>query len=399
MRNSIQLKKDEERRLLAGHLWVFSNEIDTAVTPLKSFAPGETIDIVSSRGDKLGTGYINPHSLIAARLCSRDKHGLTKDWFRARLQAALSLRDTVYDKPFYRLVHGEGDLLPGLVIDRFDQALVLQVTTAGMESHIDLLIELLDDLLSPTCIMLRNDNAIRELENLPLYRRTALGEAPERLPIEENGLSYEVDVQEGQKTGWFYDHRDNRAALQPFVKNQRVLDCFSYLGAWAMNALSQGASEAVCVDSSQVALQGADHNAALNGFTSQINTRAGDAVEAMRELYQENERFDVIVLDPPAFIKRKKDFRAGLNQYELINRLAVRLLNDGGTLVSASCSQPLQSADLSGAMLRGARRNRAELQLLQVLGQAKDHPINAAMPETAYLKGFIARPGRINKYP
>ncbi|MBX2879181.1 MAG: class I SAM-dependent rRNA methyltransferase [Granulosicoccus sp.] len=388
----MKLKKNEERRLLAGHLWVFSNEIDVATTPLKSFEPGEIINILSSRGDNLGTGYINPHSLIAARLCSRDKHGLSKDWFRARLRAALELRELVYDKPFYRLVHGEGDLLPGLVIDRFDQVVVMQVTTAGMEQHIDLVVELLGDLLSPQCVVLRNDNTIRELEHLTLYQRTELGQTPEQLSVEENGLRYEAAVVDGQKTGWFYDHRDNRAAIHPYVKNKRVLDCYSYLGAWGLNALAQGASEAVCVDSSLPALQAAQDNAALNGFTGSLHTRHGDAVEALRELFQENERFDVVVLDPPAFIKRKKDFRAGFNQYELINRLAVRLLRSGGTLVSASCSQPLQSSDLSGAMLRGARRNKVELQLLQSLGQARDHPVNAAMPETAYLKGFIARP-------
>lgn len=391
-RQSIQLKKDEERRLLAGHLWVFSNEVDVAVTPLKSFAPGEIINILSARGENLGTGYVNPHSLIAARLCSRDKRGLTRDWFKARLQAALELRESVYDKPFYRWVHGEGDLLPGLVIDRFNQVLVVQVTTAGMEQHISTIIELLDVLVSPECVVLRNDNTIRELENLELYQRTEFGQAPEHLAIEENGLRYEVSALEGQKTGWFYDHRDNRAALAPFIKDRRVLDCYSYLGAWGMNALSLGAREAVCVDSSQPALQAAQHNADLNGFSGRLQTRLGDAVEAMRELFQENERFDVVVLDPPAFIKRKKDFRAGLNQYELINRLAIRLLNPGGTLVSASCSQPLSPSDLSGAMLRGARRNKVELQLLQVLGQARDHPINAAMSETAYLKAFIARP-------
>ncbi len=382
----------------AGHLWVFSNEIDVAATPLKNFQPGSLVTIESARGSTLGTGYINPRSLIAARLCSRDASALTPDWFVQRLQNALQLRESFYAEPWYRLVHGEGDHMPGLVIDRFDRTLVVQITTAGMEQHTDTLIDALVSVVAPESILLRNDSPVRELEGLPSYQRAAVGSMPESISVRENALVYEVPWMSGQKTGWFYDHRDNRAALAPLVANRRVLDCYSYMGAWACNALAQGADYALCVDSSASAITAAQNNAELNQFTGQsargqLETRCGDAVEVLRDLRHQREQFDVIILDPPAFIKRRKDFRAGLAHYELNHRLAVALLNEGGVIVSASCSQPLSASDLSGAMLKGARKHGYELQLLHSLGQARDHPVHAAMPETHYLKGFAGRLG------
>ena len=391
MSEVLRLKKGEERRLMAGHLWVFSNEVDTSQTPLKLFEPGQTVEIRSARDDLVGTGYVNPHSLIAARICSRGSDAMSANWFRSRLQRALALREQTYNEPFYRLVHGEGDFMPGLVIDRFDRILIVQITTAGMERCKELLVTQLQQLLSPKVVMLRNDSAIRDLEQLERYQQLASGEPIDDFSVLENDLEYRVSASDGQKTGWFYDHRSNRALLAPYVRNARVLDCFCYAGAWGLNALKMGASSAIGVDSSQLALTAARRNAALNNMSERYQTLCGEAKNVLRELIEAKEKFDVVIMDPPAFIKRKKDYRAGLNHYALHSRLATQLLSPGGVLVSASCSQPLQPADLSQAMLKAVRKQGFELQLLHELHQSVDHPVNAAMSETRYLKGFIGR--------
>ena len=211
------------------------------------------------------------------------------------------------------------------------------------------------------------------------------------MEVQENGLRYRASLDSGQKTGWFYDHRENRKALQPLCQGKRVLDVFSYLGGWGLNGAKGGASSVVAVDASAPALALAQENAALNGYADLFQTRCGDAAEVLRELAAESAQFDVVVLDPPAFIKRRKDHKAGLAQYELINRLGMALLAEGGILVSASCSQHLSAADLNGAMIRAARKNRSSVQVLASAGQGPDHPVNAAMPETAYLKSVTAR--------
>ncbi|MDO6460257.1 class I SAM-dependent rRNA methyltransferase [Granulosicoccaceae sp. 1_MG-2023] len=390
--DTLRLRKGEERRLLAGHLWVFSNEVDVKATPLTGFEPGQPVLIASSRGEPIGHGYVNPHSLIAARLCSRGTaRPLDAALIRARLEAALALREAFYDKPFYRLVHSEGDWLPGVVIDRYGDVLVMQVNTAGMERMLDVLLAELDALIAPATVLLRNDSPVRELENLPRYVKLIKGSLPEQVTVEENGLRFLASLDSGQKTGWFYDHRENRAALRPLSQGKRVLDVFSYLGGWGLNAAAGGAAEVLAVDASAAALALAAKNAELNGFGERFSTRCGDAADVLRALADEGAQFDIVVLDPPAFIKRRKDHKAGLAQYELINRLGMALLADGGLLVSASCSQHLSAADLNNAMIRAARKNRASVQVLSSAGQGPDHPVNAAMPETAYLKSVLAR--------
>ncbi|MCB1754968.1 MAG: class I SAM-dependent rRNA methyltransferase [Gammaproteobacteria bacterium] len=389
---TLKLRKNEERRLLAGHLWIFSNEVDTRATPLVAFEPGESARLESSRGDFLGYVYVNPASLICARLCSRDSgRPFDAALIRQRLQSALTLRQMFYEEPFYRLVHGEGDFLPGLIIDRYDDVLVLQINTAGMERQRDVILDVLRDSLSPSSILLRNDSSVRKLENLPLHNEFVYGEERDQITLRENGLNFHAPLMSGQKTGWFYDHRENRAFLQRLTAGKRVLDVFSYLGGWAINAAAGGAQEVVAIDASAPALKLAESNAALNGYADRFSSQCGDALEQMRVLQESARRFDIVVLDPPAFIKRKKDHTAGLRQYELINRLAMGLLEDDGILVCASCSQHLTRQDLNSAMLRAARKNRRHLQILARGGQGPDHPVNAAMPETDYLKTIFAR--------
>ena len=386
------LKKNEERRLRAGHLWVYSNEIDVQKTPLKEFVAGQLVRVLSHSGKALGLAYINPNTLLSARLIStNESQAIDVDFFREKIRRAISLREKLFSKPFYRLIFGEGDFLPGLVIDRFGDICVIQITTAGMESLKELILEALRQELSPKTVIWRNDSGARAAENLEPYVAVALGDAPEFIMLEENGVRFKAPLLTGQKTAWFYDHRDNRARLQNYVKEKRVLDVFSYLGAWGIQALKAGAREVVSIDSSASAIAEQRENAELNGVSAQLQTITADAFDALKNLIKDNEKFDVVIVDPPAFIKRRKDIKAGMKAYFHINDLALKLLSEGGLLVSASCSQHLEEADLVEIMRNiGLQQNR-NLQLLARGHQAADHPIHLSMPETEYLKTlFIA---------
>ncbi|HEU0298430.1 MAG TPA: class I SAM-dependent rRNA methyltransferase [Longimicrobium sp.] len=387
----LRLRKNEDRRLRAGHLWVFSNEVDVSATPLTAFEPGAMAEVQDARGAPLGTAYVNPRSLIAARLVSRQRNRpLDGDLLRRRLARALALRDGLFDRPFYRLAFGEGDGLPGLVVDRFGSVLVAQVTTAGMERVVEPIVQALRETVQPTGILLRNDTSGRALEGLESYVRTAFGEVPEVLEVEENGVRFHAPVT-GQKTGWFYDHRMNRARMAAYVRGRRVLDVFSYVGGWGVQAAAAGAEQVTCVDASAPALEFAVRSAELNGVADRVLTRRADAFDALMRLGADGERFGMVVLDPPAFIKRKKDAKAGEEAYRRANQLAMELLEPDGILVSASCSYHLPREGLQDAMLRASRRLGRELQILEEGHQGPDHPVHPAIPETAYLKAFIAR--------
>jgi 23S rRNA (cytosine1962-C5)-methyltransferase len=388
----LRLKKKEERRLHAGHLWVFSNEVDVAHTPLTGFEPGQLVSIEASNGAVLGTGYVNPHSLICARLVSRDPHYvLDQSLLVHRLNIALSLRERLFDKPYYRLVFGEGDALPGLVVDRFGDVLVAQLTTAGMERVKAEVVNALRKVIKPRAIVLRNDTSSRALEGLPNYIETALGEAPELVRLEENGVLFDISVLAGQKTGWFYDHRMNRARMQRYVKDRRVLDVFSYSGGWGVQAAAAGASEVVCVDSSQTALEQLRHNVSINGVTERVIGIQADAFDALKSLRAERQKFDVVILDPPAFIKRKKDLKQGLQAYHQLNQMAMQVLAKDAILISASCSYHLEPNALQDLLLQTSRHLDRSLQILEQGQQGPDHPIHPAIPEGRYLKAFFAR--------
>lgn len=390
--NVLRLKKREERRIQSGHGWIFSNEIDTQQTPLKGLEPGAPATVTSVNGKFLAHVYVNPHSLIAARVTSRRANEpFNATVLRARLGHALELREALYPKPFYRWVHSEGDFLPGLTVDRYGETLVVQITTAGMEHYRDDIVDALQALSGAANIYLRNDASVRELEHLPLYREWASGNAAETLSISENDLEFEVPAELGQKTGWFYDHRDSRKAIKEWVKGKRVLDLYTYLGAFGLNAAVAGAESVLAIDASDAAVDAANANAKRNGLEGSFLAKASDAVEAMRTLFEERERFDVVILDPPAFIKRRKDRDAGMRHYALNNRLAMRLLNPGGIILSASCSQALSHEELIQQMRLGTPKGSLGLQLLSTLRQGADHPVHASMPETLYLTGVIGR--------
>lgn len=386
------LKKREERRLRAGHLWVFSNEVDTERTPLTAMEAGQPVRIEAADGRELGAGYVNPGSLICARLVSRDpKYGLDRSLITHRLKVALSLRERFFDRPFYRLVYGEGDLLPGLVVDRYGDVVVAQLNTAGMEVAKDEVVAALEKVLRPAGILLRNDSAARKLEGLPQTVEVAAGEVPEAVEIEENGVRFAVPLQAGQKTGWFFDHRINRADLARHVRGRRVLDVFSYLGGWGVQAAVAGAEEVVCVESSAAALEVLAANAERNGVAERMGVVEADAFAALQELRNDGERFDVVVVDPPAFIKRKRDAKSGLEGYHRLNQAAMQVLGKDGILVSASCSYHLQRERHLDLLRRAARHLDRHLQVVGQGHQGPDHPIHPAIPETEYLKCLTCR--------
>ncbi len=389
---ALRLKRGEERRLRAGHCWVFSNEIDTSATPLKSFEPGQAVLIEAANGKPVGVGYVNPHSLIAARLISRDpQRPFAQRLVEERLRSALELRERYYSQPYYRAVFGESDGLPGLVVDRFGDYLVAQVTTAGMERELETLIGALQSVFDPKGILLRNDSAIRELEGLERYVKVAAGELPEQLEVVENGGRFVIDPRGGQKTGWFYDHRENRLRVARHAAGKRVLDLFSYTGAWGVQAAVAGAAEVTCVDSSQSALELAGENAERNGVEAEFELIKGDVFDVLSHLRHEQRRFDIVVLDPPAFIKRRKDHKKGVEAYRRLNQSAMQLLEPGGLLLSASCSHHLERETLVEVMMRGARHIDRTAQMLEQGYQGPDHPMHPAIPETAYLKAVLAR--------
>ena len=387
----LRLKRGEERRLAAGHLWVFSNEVDTDTTPLTAFEPGAVAELRSGRDAFLGYASVNPHALICARILSRDaQQPVGAELIRRRLERALVLRQRLGNPSCCRWVFGESDLLPGLVLDRYGDTVVGQIATAGMEVLKAEIAAAVQDILAPRGLFWKNDSAGRELEHLPQLTEVAFGEVPEEIEVVESGLSFTAPLAAGQKTGWFYDQSANRARLARYLpEGARVLDVCSYAGAWAVTALKHGAAYACCVDSSAAALGFAEANAARNGTT--IEPLRADAFDAVKALGERGERFDVVILDPPAFIKRKKDIPKGQAAYRKLNQLALELLADEGLLVSCSCSYHLAAEELLGAIQSAARHTGRFIQVLEAGGQSPDHPVHPAIPETRYLKAFFCR--------
>jgi 23S rRNA (cytosine1962-C5)-methyltransferase len=388
---ALRLKRGEDRRLRAGHLWVFSNEVDNEITPLVSLPVGSVVRVLSDREQFLGYAYVNPHALICARILSRSPvHPPDRSLLVHRLRVALALRERLYTAPYYRWAFGESDGLPGLVLDRYGDVIVGQIATAGMEALRGEIEAAVAQVVSPAALIWKNDSGARELEQLPRQVLTPIGRPPEELRILEGSLSFSVPLVSAQKTGWFYDQSGNREQWRRLISpGARVLDVCSYAGAWAISALTHGAREAICVDASEAALQVARRNASANGVS--LATEKGDAFEVLDELVRRGERFDAVVLDPPAFIKRKKDIPRGQAAYRKLNQVAMRLLERDALLVSCSCSYHLGADELLGLVQAAARNTSRFVQVLYSGGQSPDHPLHPAIPETRYLKAFFCR--------
>src|SRR5687767_10780657 len=384
------LKPREERRLQAGHLWVFSNEVDTVATPLTAFAPGDHADVRSSGDRFLGYAYVNPRTLISARLLGRDPdYPPGKSLLVHRLKVALGLRQRLFSTPYYRLAYGEGDFLPGLVVDRYGDVLVAQLSTAGMEAMKPDVQEALVKVVAPRALLWKNDSPMRGLEGLERRVDSAFGEVPESVVVPEGGVDFRVPLAGGQKTGWYFDQTANRALFASHVRGARVLDVFSYAGGFGLQAMRAGAAAATFIDSSGTALASAAATADANGLD--VELLEGDGFETLEALVAERRRYDAIVVDPPAFIKRRKDHAKGLAAYRRINLLAMQLLDRDSLLMSCSCSYHLAPGELMDAVQRAARHRDRFAQLIAAGGQSPDHPVHPAIDETRYLRAFMFR--------
>jgi 23S rRNA (cytosine1962-C5)-methyltransferase len=388
----LYLRKGADKRIRAGHLWVYSNEVDTKRTPLSHFEAGTCVTVMDAGGEVLASAYMEPQSLICGRIYAPERQcRLDLDVITGHLRLALAGREAAFNKPFYRLVYGDSDLLPGLVVDRFGDYLVMQLNNAGIERYETEIIAALVSVLQPLGILLRADSRSRREQGLPKRIEIVHGQVPKTVAFEENTVRFMAPVWEGQKTGWFYDHRMSRARLANYVPDKSVLDVYSYIGGWGIQAAVFGASDVTCLDSSATALEGAQANAQLNDVTDKVSTRLGLAAETMTTMRQEGLLFDVVILDPPAFIQRRKDIKKGIAAYRKINELGLHLLRPGGLLISASCSMHLSRADLMVALGGAARRAGCQIRVIEQGAQGADHPIHPAIPETEYLKAVFVR--------
>lgn len=376
-------------RVRPGHPWVFANDI--VDPPVAKLPPGAQVEVVDNRGKPLGRGYANPHSLIAIRIASRSGEDLdTVEPWRARVRAALSLRERVLPgRRSLRLIAGEADGMPGLLVDRYEDVLVCQITTLGMEQRKELLREALTDVIGPRGAVLRNDAGARALEGLSQENEVWFGDVPERVAFEENGVRLFADVKEGQKTGFFFDQATNRAFSHPLCAGMEVLDVYAHTGAWALGALRNGATRATTIDISAGACDLVRANAEANEVADRIEVLRGDGRDTMERLAREGRRYDIVFLDPPAFAKSRKTAGVALGAYKSNNAAACRLLKPGGLLFSSSCSHHVHAERFEEAVAHGARQAGRSLQLVRRGGQAPDHPILPGVPETEYLKHLV----------
>jgi len=383
---TVRLKAKEGRRLRAGAPWAFSNEIDMNAAA-KALKPGMVVNVVGDDGHELGTGYFNPNSLIAIRLLDTNP-GVTPgvSFFAERLSRAKALREALYDRPFYRLVHAEGDHLPGLTIDRFGDACTVQITTAGMEGLREPLLAALDKVLSPSDVILRADTPSRALEGLDSYVRAEKG-AVGRIAVEENAIRYFADLGSGQKTGWYYDQRDNRAFMAALARDRSVLDAYCYAGGFALAAAKAGAREVIGLDSSQPALTLAEESARANGLNAKFVK--GDVFDELERLGNAKETFDIVIADPPPFVKSRKDLEAGAKAYRKLARLSARLVAKGGFLMLASCSHNIAPDRFASECALGIQRADRRARLIRQAGACPDHPVHPMLPESAYLKALV----------
>lgn len=386
---TVTLKPHGQKRLLRGHPWVYSNEVEMDAAA-KAVPPGGLVRLCDPQGRYQATAFFNRHPLIAARVLSRDEATvIDKDFLATRLRRALEIRERLIAVPFYRLVHAEADGLPGVIIDRFGDALTIQVNTAGMELLTPQLLDALNDVVAPATIVLRNDNAVRKLEQLPETVEVVQGRLDGPVTLEENGARFFADLHGGQKTGWFYDQRDNRAWAARLAKDARVLDCYAFAGGFTVQAALAGAREVVSVDRSEPALALAARAAEANGVAGRCRFVKAEVFGELQRQGDAGESYGLVIVDPPAFIKSKKDLAQGLKGYRKMVRLAAPLVSEGGFLLAASCSHHADLESFAEQVRRGLQDAGRAGRILRTSGAAPDHPVHPALPESAYLKAQI----------
>lgn len=380
----VVLNRHEEARILRGHRWVFSNEIERLEGEPE---PGGLVEVVRSDDRLVGIGCYNPHSLIAVRMLTDKREPIDRAFFVSRLRHALILRKRLYpDLESFRLVHGESDDLPGLIIDKYEDCLALQTLSLGIDRMKETVCEALEEVLRPSCIVERNESSLREREGLPMKRGVLRGTLPETVSIREGDLRFEVDLLGGQKTGFYFDQRENRLFMRRFAAGARVLDAYCHVGGFALHLVKAGAAAVLGLDVAPEAIERARRNALINELESRCQFESMEAGAAMESLHERNERFDLVVLDPPSFTRTRKNVPVAKKGYEEVNRKAIRLLKRGGLLATATCSFHITDETFMACVQEAAFKTNRVLRLLEWRSQAPDHPILPSMPETRYLK-------------
>ncbi len=384
---TLTVKKGHDERLLRGHPWIFSNEV--AESP-RVFRAGEIVHVIASRGATLGTAYVNPQSLILARLVANDRIEVDADFFRERIAAALARRERLCPGlSSYRLVYSEGDRLSGLIVDRFEDQLVVQTHTLGMDMRLEMIRDALVEVMHPRAIIERNEAYARTLEGLEPRTGVIFGETDGHETVDEEGAHIAIDLLHGQKTGYYFDQRENRKMLRGLVDGRRVLDLFCYVGSWSLAALRYGARETLGIDSSAAAIAHASANAERNGAARTARWEESDVENALDRLALAGDRFGVIVIDPPAYVKSRKKLFAGIRKYRIINQKAMSLIERGGFLVTSSCSYHASTEEFLGALAEAAQKAGRRAELVRTGTMPADHPIPVGMREADYLKCFV----------
>ena len=379
------LKPTRERRVEQGHPWVFRSDIDRVE---KTANPGDVVDLHAARGKFLGRAYYNPASMITLRMLTREDEPIDRDFFYRRVQRAYDYRKAFCDINSCRLIYGESDFLPALIVDKFADVCVMQSLALGIDRYKDVLCDAIMDITGCRGIYQRDDVPVRELEGLPLETGFLRGEFDTTVEMRENGIRFLVDVAHGQKTGFFLDQKENRASLAPIVRGKQVLDCFTHTGSFALHAAKFGAEHVTGVDISEDACAIARKNAELNELTN-VDFVAENAFDLLRRCYDEKTHYDVIILDPPAFTKTRQAVEGALRGYTEINLRAMKILPPGGFLVTCSCSQHVSEQAFTEMLLNAARDAHRQVRIVEERTQGKDHPILLGAPETRYLKFFV----------
>ena len=379
---NIYLRRGREQRVLGGHPWVFRSDIERE----DGAADGLPVRVLSSAGRFLAMAVYNPRSQISLRILSRRDEPIDGAFIRGRVRRALDYRRRFADLNSCRLIFAESDGLPAVIADKFGDVIVLQILCLGMERFKGDIVDALAQELSPRGIYERNDVPVRELEGLSQQTGLLFGEVPDRVEMQENGVRFLVDVKEGQKTGFFLDQKENRAAIAPFVSGMRVLDCFTHTGSFALHAAHYGAAEVTGVDISEHACACALENARLNGVEDRVRFECANAFDFLRAHQTAKEQYDVVILDPPAFTKTRSAVEGALRGYKEINLRGMKLTRDGGFFVTCSCSQHVTPDLFRGMLLEAQKDARVQLRQIEWRTQGRDHPILLASPETQYLK-------------
>ncbi|TAL68417.1 MAG: class I SAM-dependent rRNA methyltransferase [Bacteroidetes bacterium] len=378
------LKRNHDKRIKGGHLWIFSNELAS----IPELTPGTIVEVFNSKNEEIGLGFYNPHSLISVRLLKTNKK-INIDFFTERISNAYAMRKQLNMTETARIVFGESDFLPGLIIDKYGEYLSIQILSAGMELFINEIIESLITVLpNSKGIIAKNNSKLRALEGLPLEEKVIFGSIPDEIITNENGIILSISLKQSQKTGYFLDQSYNRKFISTISYGLNVLDCYSNQGGFGLHAAKGGANNITCVDSSESALVQAKRNAELNNFTN-VDLIKDDVSDYLKNELLKNSHWDMVILDPPSFAKSKKDVKTAIKGYAKINHLALQLLTDNGFLASSSCSQHITEDVFYDIIVNEAIKQQIQLKMIYRGAQAPDHPILASMPETKYLKFFV----------